>query len=586
MPSDTALTHSHRGRVFSSGAGDSLSTAVGAVESAGVGVAGLSPAGADSRPSATGGDGGDGNSGEGTANSLRQKNPRAGTSLQFAAGRASLQAPIRDTPFISMPSLPEALAPVSAGVLPFLAQAGSAAEVVAGGAAEVAGDAHHAFELHSLLWTLPFAGLLLSIAVWPLAAPNFWHRHYGKISAAWVAAVVVPLLFTLGASSVSFLLLEVLFEEYIPFIILLTTLFALSGGVRIHSRADGTPNSNLAILGIGTFIAGFVGTTGASMLLIRPLLRANQWRTHRVHTVIFFIFLVSNIGGSLTPLGDPPLFLGFLNGVPFFWPTRNLLLPMLLVALPLLLLYRIVDQHFFKREKGMPMIELMEQKFSVEGAINLGLLLVVLGVIILTGIWNDSPEFNIHGVPLHLNGIVRDLSLVACLGLSLVLTKSGIRKNNHFTWEPMLEVAKLFAGIFIALVPMMILLSARSEGSLGFIIDSVSDEHGEPINLAYFWITGLLSAFLDNAPTYLLFFNVASGDAEVMIGALGPTLLAISTGAVFMGAFTYIGNAPNLMVRGVAREWDVALPSFFGYMAWAAVFLLPLFLVMSLVFFL
>ena len=435
-----------------------------------------------------------------------------------------------------------------------------------------------------LVWSLPFAGLLLSIAIWPLVAPKFWHRHYGKIAAVWAGLVLVPLLFVIGLANTAVAVSELLFHEYLPFVILLLTLFTLSGGVRVYSGARGTPASNTATLAIGTVLASVIGTTGASMLLIRPILRANQWRRSRKHLVIFFIFLVSNIGGSLTPLGDPPLFLGFLQGVDFFWTTRHMLLPMMVVSLPLLAAFYALDHFYFRREGAPPEPPPGAGGLRLDGAVNLGLLVVVLAAIVASGTWKDSPHFYALGAEHHLNGIMRDLVLLACCGLSLVLTKSGIREQNNFTWEPILEVAKLFAGIFIAILPVMVILRGGTDGALGFIIESVSVE-GEPRNAAYFWVTGLLSGFLDNAPTYLLFFNVAGGDAEALMGPLAETLLAISCGAVFFGALTYIGNAPNLMVRAVAYEWNVPMPSFLGYLAWAAVILFPVFLVVSLLFF-
>ena len=475
------------------------------------------------------------------------------------------------------------LCPMVAVVL--LVVAGGVLLLVSPQAALAASEpALHTDKEFSLLWVLPFVGILLSIAIWPLARPHFWHKHYGKISLVWALLVLVPLLAYVGFATTRTALLALFFHEYMPFIILLLTLFTLSGGVRIYSRANGTPASNCVLLGVGTILASLVGTTGASMLLIRPLLRANQWRHNRKHMVIFFIFLVSNIGGSLTPLGDPPLFLGFLQGVDFFWTTTHMFLPMIFVAIPLLVIFYFLDRHWFRKEGTPPETPADAAGLRLDGAVNLLLLMVVLGAIIASGIWKDSPHFYLWDVEIHANGLMRDGILLACFVASLSLTAAGIREQNNFTWEPIREVAKLFAGIFIAILPVMAILHKGEAGQLGFLISSVSHE-GEPINFAYFWLTGILSAFLDNAPTYLLFFNVAGGDAEVLMGVLAQTLLAISCGAVFLGAMTYIGNAPNLMVRAVAQEWEVPMPSFFGYMAWACVFLVPLFLIMSLVFF-
>ncbi|MDA8004261.1 MAG: sodium:proton antiporter [Alphaproteobacteria bacterium] len=435
-----------------------------------------------------------------------------------------------------------------------------------------------------LEWALPFVGLLLSIAIWPLVRPGFWHRHYGKISFVWAMLVVVPMVWGFGAADTAHALGELFFHEYLPFVILLLTLFTLSGGVRIYSRANGTPLSNLAMLTAGTAMASFVGTTGASMLLIRPLLRANSWRRSQKHVVIFFIFLVSNIGGSLTPLGDPPLFLGFLQGVDFFWPTHFMLLPMLVVSLPMLALFYLLDHFYYRREGSPPETAPGAEGLRLEGGVNLLLLVGVLLSIILSGFWSDSPHLVLFGIDLYVNNLLRDAAMLVLLALSLMLTAGGIREQNNFTWEPILEVAKLFAGIFTAILPVMAILRLGTDGSLAFVIESVSRD-GAPNEAAYFWVTGILSSFLDNAPTYLLFFNVASGDAALLMDTLWRTLLAISCGAVFMGSLTYIGNAPNLMVRAVAQEWGVAMPSFFGYMAWAVVCLFPMFLVVTWIFF-
>ena len=257
----------------------------------------------------------------------------------------------------------------------------------------------------SLIWALPFVGILLSIAIWPLVRPHFWHKHYGKISAVWALLVLIPMLGYVGWVSTRTALLGLFFHEYMPFIILLLTLFTLSGGVRIYSRANGTPASNCVLLGVGTVLASFVGTTGASMLLIRPMLRANQWRRNRKHIVIFFIFLVSNIGGSLTPLGDPPLFLGFLQGVDFFWTTTHMFLPMVLVSVPLLGIFYLLDHHWFRKEGTPPEIPADAEGLRLEGAINLLLLLVVLGAIIASGIWHEAPHFDLYGVEIHANGL-------------------------------------------------------------------------------------------------------------------------------------------------------------------------------------
>jgi len=440
----------------------------------------------------------------------------------------------------------------------------------------------------SVLWALPFAGILLSIAIFPLAAPQFWHHHFGKVSAFWALCVLVPFVLQFGFDLTLYELVHLILLEYLPFIILLFALFTVAGGVRITGALRGTPGVNTFMLALGTVLASIMGTTGAAMLLIRPMIRANDWRQRKVHVFVFFIFLVANIGGSLTPLGDPPLFLGFLKGVDFFWPTDHMLPPMLVVAVPLLAIFYVLDRWLHRREpvpETLEHIRTDEGRFGIEGRWNLLLLIGLMAVVLFSGIWRGGTAFEVHGVPLEWEGLMRDVVLVLIALLSLRLTPAGSRQANNFTWFPIVEVAKLFAGIFITIVPVIAILRAGEVGALGGVIEAVTDENGLPRNAMYFWITGTLSSFLDNAPTYLVFFNVAGGDPQLLMGAEADTLLAISAGAVFMGANTYIGNAPNFMVRSICEERGVKMPSFFGYMVWSVGFLVPLFAVVTLIFF-
>lgn len=443
-----------------------------------------------------------------------------------------------------------------------------------------------------LVWVAPFAGILLSIAIFPLLAPHFWHSHFGKVSAFWAFAFLIPFTIFHGFNLALFEVLHVGFLEYFPFIILLLSLFTVAGGVRVTGKLRGTPAVNTAILFIGTVIASWMGTTGAAMLLIRPILRANAWRKNKVHVVVFFIFLVANIGGSLTPLGDPPLFLGFLKGVDFFWPTTHMFIPMVLVASVLLVVFYILDSFMYRREAGdgAPAEEEDDQgaeqeKLGLDGKVNILLLAGVVGAVLLSGIWKPGFAFTIYHVDIELQNITRDVLLLAIAGLSLVLTSKENREANGFSWFPIVEVAKLFAAIFITIVPAIAILKAGTDGAMGAIVASVSNEAGEPVNFMYFWATGILSSFLDNAPTYLVFFNTAGGDPAHLMGPAANTLLAISAGAVFMGANTYIGNAPNFMVRAIAEERGIPMPSFFGYMGWSCIFLLPIFVVVTFIFF-
>ena len=437
-----------------------------------------------------------------------------------------------------------------------------------------------------LFSVLPFAGILLSIAVLPLVNPHFWEHNFGKISAFWAILFFIPFLFSYGAYIAFSELFHVLLLEYVPFIILLLALFTISGGIRLKGSLVGSPTLNTIFLLIGTAIASWMGTTGASMLLIRPLIRANKWRKKKVHIFVFFIFLVANIGGSLTPLGDPPLFLGFLNGVDFFWTTTNLFFPMLIASMILIIIFYTLDLYYYKNEiHEIPSKNIDNEKISIDGKINFLFLLGVIFFVLLSGIWEPDMYINFMHIHLELQNIIRDLSLLGLTYLSVKYTKREIRSANGFTWFPIEEVAKLFIGIFITIIPAIAILKAGSNGALAIIINSTQNVDGSPNNMMYFWLTGILSSFLDNAPTYLVFFNTAGGNAIELMTTYSNTLLAISCGAVFMGANTYIGNAPNFMVRSIAEENGIEMPSFFGYMLWSLIILIPVFIFISVLFF-
>jgi Na+/H+ antiporter NhaD/arsenite permease-like protein len=437
-----------------------------------------------------------------------------------------------------------------------------------------------------IIWVVPFAGILLSIAIFPLVLPDFWHHNFGKISLFWATILIIPFLIKEGVTVTVYELLHVGLLEYIPFIILLLALFTISGGVRLTGTLVGTPIVNLLIILIGTLLASLMGTTGAAMLLIRPLINANKHRKNKVHIIVFFIFLVANIGGSLTPLGDPPLFLGFLKGVDFFWTTSAMLFPMLIMASALLVIFYFLDSYYLKKENVMIDTSGEKIKLGIEGTINLVFIVGVIGAVLISGFWKPHISFDVyHGVHLELQNIARDLMLLGLTYASWTYTSQQIRKDNEYTWFPIVEVAKLFAGIFITIIPAIAILKAGTNGALAGIINSVSNENG-PVNIMYFWYTGVLSSFLDNAPTYLVFFNTAGGDPIVLMGEMKNTLLAISAGAVFMGANTYIGNAPNFMVKSISESSGIEMPSFFGYFfKWSIPILLPLFGIVSWIFF-
>ncbi len=440
----------------------------------------------------------------------------------------------------------------------------------------------------SPIWGVPFAGILLSIAVLPLLAPIFWHHHFGKIAAAWSLAFLIPFALVFGPAVAGVSFVHALLAEYIPFVILLTALFTVSGGIYIRGNLHGSPGLNTIILAIGAVLASLMGTTGASMLLIRPLIRANDNRRHTAHIVVFFIFIVSNAGGSLTPLGDPPLFLGFLKGVEFFWTLKHIFPETLFLVASLLAIFYALDSWYYhRREEVLPTDPTPDSRgIGFDGARNFWLLGVIVALVLLSGIWKSSVAFNIAGTEVGLPGLVRDVGLILVAMMSMKVTPTSVHQDNQFSWGPMLEVGKLFAGIFLTIIPVIAMLRAGVDGPFGAVVSAVTRPDGSPNPAMYFWASGILSSFLDNAPTYLVFFNTAGGDPQVLMTTLAPTLAAISAGSVFMGANSYIGNAPNLMVKAIAEDRGVKMPSFFGYMIWSFGILVPLFAVITFIWFL
>ena len=466
------------------------------------------------------------------------------------------------------------------------------------------------------LWSIiPFVGILLSIAIFPLVAEEFWHHHFGKVAAFWGLLFTIPFVIAYRGEAVHEIL-HVYLLEYIPFIILLWALYTIAGGIFVKGAPVGLPLNNLIVLAIGTALASWIGTTGAAMVLIRPYILMNKFRKSKVHLIVFFIFLVANIGGSLTPLGDPPLFLGFLQGVEFFW-TFKLFPSMIFLVGCLLAIFFVWDTYMFRKEgwhKKMHLkdvdfdieqdktehmvVEIEEEvevenphthkmkthkyKMEIKGLFNVLFLLGVIGGVLFSGKVHLG-EVTVFGVHMEWQNIVRDIFLISMGLLSLRITPKPYREDNEFTWFPIQEVAKLFAGIFITIIPALAMLKAGQEGQLNFIIDAVK----EPAH--YFWITGTLSSFLDNAPTYLVFFNTALGQFGETVDWLmtegSMYLLGISCGAVFFGANTYIGNAPNFMVKSIAEESKIKMPSFFGYMLYSVLILVPLFALTAWIFF-
>ncbi|MDR0885249.1 MAG: sodium:proton antiporter [Clostridiales Family XIII bacterium] len=440
------------------------------------------------------------------------------------------------------------------------------------------------------IWSIiPFVGMLLSIALFPLFKPDWWEHNLFNVAIAWSLVFLIPFAIGFGPSDAGHAFFHTVALDYLPFIVLLLGLFAVSGGIVLKGSLAGSTKVNLILLIVGIIIASWVGTTGASMLMIRPILKANAWREKKVHVVVFFIFLVSNIGGCLTPLGDPPLFLGFLRGVPFFWTMR--LAPILLFNVVILLIaFFFIDRSLLKKELAAgrkPIVDEPQEKLHVEGLHNFIFLAIIVCAVILSGALTDTftnAAGEATGIPLPYglvlpgNNAVQMILILIAGFLSIKTTKKELHEANNFSWAPIQEVGCLFIGIFITMIPALEILNARG-GELGLT---------KPWQ--FFWATGILSSFLDNAPTYLVFMTTAGslntpGLATAVGSIAAPLLIAISAGAVFMGANTYIGNAPNFMVRSIAEENGVKMPSFFGYMWWSLRFLIPVFILDTIVFF-
>ena len=445
----------------------------------------------------------------------------------------------------------------------------------------------------SLLYCIPFAGILLCIALFPLIMPTWWEDHQAPVVLAWSLAFIVPFVMGFGAHHTAEVVLECIVNDYLTFIVLLFGLFCVAGNITLEGDLAGSPRINVGLLLFGTLLSSWVGTTGASMLMVRPIIKMNSWRKRKRHIMIFFIFLISNIGGCLTPIGDPPLLMGFMRGVPFFWSLR--LLPILAFnAAVLLFVFYHLDMRAYRKEIAdgrKPDISKPGTEIRIAGLHNLIFLAAIVVAVLLSGTLPSLPLFRnadgtVRGIPilgevtLTWPAVIEIAIILASAWLSFRTTSAKVRTENHFTWGAIKEVAILFIGIFITMQPALMILKANG-ASLG--LDS-------PYQM--FWATGALSSFLDNTPTYLVFLTTAGslGFTEGIATALGTVpakmLVAISCGAVFMGANTYIGNAPNFMVKSISDENGVRMPSFFGYILWSLGFLIPVFILDTLIFFL
>ena len=445
----------------------------------------------------------------------------------------------------------------------------------------------------SLLYCIPFAGILLCIALFPLVKPTWWEEHQAPVVLAWSLAFIVPFVMGFGAHHTAEVVLECIINDYLTFIVLLFGLFCVAGNITLEGDLAGSPRINVGLLLFGTLLSSWVGTTGASMLMVRPIIKMNSWRKRKRHIMIFFIFLISNIGGCLTPIGDPPLLMGFMRGVPFFWSLR--LLPILAFnAAVLLFVFYHLDMRAYRKdiaEGRKPDISKPGTEIRIAGLHNLIFLAAIVVAVLLSGTLPSLPLFRnadgtVRGIPilgevtLTWPAVIEIAIILASAWLSFRTTSAKVRTENHFTWGAIKEVAILFIGIFITMQPALMILKANG-ASLG--LDS-------PYQM--FWATGALSSFLDTTPTYLVFLTTAGslGFTEGIATALGTVpakmLVAISCGAVFMGANTYIGNAPNFMVKSISDENGVRMPSFFGYILWSLGFLIPVFILDTLIFFL
>lgn len=442
------------------------------------------------------------------------------------------------------------------------------------------------------IWSIiPFVGMLLSIAIFPLVKGEWWEKYQLHVAIAWSLVFLVPFAIVYGFGEMWYQVLEMVLLDYVPFIVLLFGLFVVAGGIVLKGKIVGTPKTNLILLLIGTALASWVGTTGAAMLMIRPLIRANAWREKKAHVIIFCIFMVANMGGCLTPVGDPPLFMGYLRNVPFFWTMK--LLPLLLFNVVILsIIFVLLDRRYYKKDleagrspQDMAGNEEENTKIRIEGAHNLIFLVLIVFAVLLQGIvtrWDffmDQSTGVLKGIPVYAgivfpwNSVLEIVLILLAAFLSLKTTSEACHEANEFNYAPIAEVAKLFIGIFLTMIPALALLKSNG-AALGI---------EKPWQ--FFWATGALSSFLDNTPTYLVFLTTAGalGAKTGLVTKVGivPTveLMAISAGAVFMGANTYIGNAPNFMVKSIAEQNGIKMPSFFGYMGWAVCILEPIFLI-------
>ncbi|MDR2781693.1 MAG: sodium:proton antiporter [Holosporaceae bacterium] len=432
-------------------------------------------------------------------------------------------------------------------------------------------------EFSSALWSVPFLGIIFSMSFLPLLCPKLWEKYSGYVPVFWGGAYLTAVFICFGASEISTAICEPILADYIPFIVLISTLYIVSGGIFVDFPRGCGYIFNTLFLFFGSIIAGWIGTTGAAALLIRPFLRANLGRRHTTHLMVFFILIIANIGGAATPLGDPPLFIGFLKGIDFFWFIKNLY-PFLFSTITILcLLFLVIDYFLFKMDLGILYEETNEPFFKINGYMNIILIAIALLTVIFC---NFDGTFRLCEKSFSYSSLLRNIILSIVSVLSLKFTKAEIREKNSFSMAPIKEIAELFAGIFITVTPIIEILHQGSNGAFGDLFKWIAPG-GEFVASRCFWVSGILSSILDNAPTFLIFFHLTSGDPNILMTIKSNILTAFSISTVFMGALTYIGNAPNLIVKSISISYGLKVPSFLGYMVWSITILLPIFIIIS-----
>ena len=433
-------------------------------------------------------------------------------------------------------------------------------------------------EFSNLMWTVPFLGIIFSMSFIPLLFSKFWHKYGGLIPAFWGIIYIFSIAYVFGINEIFNAIFEPIFDHYIPFIILISSLYIVSGGIFIDFPRGEGAFFNTCFLFFGSLISGLIGTTGSATLLIRPLLRSNTNRQYKTHLVVFFIFLIANIGGISTPLGDPPLFIGFLEGVDFFWFIKNLYGYQLITTILLCLLFFVIDFYLLKRENYSKINKNNKEEHVIfRGKRNF---LLIIGILTTVVLCNFDGSFILLGESFSYSPLLRNVILLSIAVVSMRITPHTIRERNSFSFEPIKEIVNLFACIFITVTPIISMLHQGTDGSLKFIFDWIAPNN-TIIAARCFWASGLLSSILDNAPTFLIFFHMLSGNAVELMTVKADLLAAISISTVFMGAITYIGNAPNLMVKSIAGNYGVKVPSFIGYMVWSIGILIPVFFIIS-----